>query len=131
MSMAVLAPSRPELTAHREAVTLPFPALVKGLVDIIGKKLTAYVGSVKDVRAVERWIDGSEPYRGAVERLRLAYVVARMISDSESNRVAQSWLTGVNPELGDKVPLRMIREGEPDTIAAQVLGAARAFLAGG
>jgi hypothetical protein len=37
----------------------------------------------------------------------------------------------VNPELGDRVPIRLLREGHLDTIATEVLGAARAFVAGG
>jgi hypothetical protein len=131
--MAVLAtsPPRPDLKAYRESTTLPFPRLVAALVDILGKKLVAYIASVKDVRAVERWIDGSEPYKGAVERLRLAYHVAAMLRDHEDKRVVQAWLTGVNPELNDRVPIRLLREGDIDAIGAEVLNAARAYLAGG
>src|ERR1700751_5555641 len=101
--MATVTSSRPDLHAYRDVVSLPFPKLVRGLAGMIGKKLTAYVGSVKDVRAVDRWIHGGEPYKGGESRLRLAYHVARMISDSDGNRVAQAWLTGVNPELEDRV----------------------------
>jgi hypothetical protein len=44
--------------------------------------------------------------------------------------VVQAWLTGVNPELGDRVPLRLLRESDIDTVAPEILSAARAFLAG-
>jgi hypothetical protein len=37
----------------------------------------------------------------------------------------------VNPELGDRVPLRLMRENEIDEVAPAILSAARAFLAGG
>lgn len=40
---------------------------VKQLVGIIGRKITAYVGGVRDVRAVDRWMNGSELY-GAAEQ---------------------------------------------------------------
>jgi hypothetical protein len=43
----------------------------------------------------------------------------------------QAWLTGVNPELGDRVPLRLLREGDLEVIAPEVLAAARAFISGG
>ena len=43
----------------------------------------------------------------------------------------QAWLTGVNPELGDRVPLRLLRENDIDAVAPAILSAARAFLAGG
>lgn len=131
--MAVIAtsPPRPDLRAHREASSLPFPELVRKLTAIIGKKLTAYIGSVSDVRAVDRWIGGSEPYNSVEARLRLGYHVARMLSDHEGKRVVQSWLSGLNPELDDRVPLRLLREGDIEEIGPKVLAAARAFLAGG
>jgi len=38
---------------------------------------------------------------------------------------------GANPELEDRVPLRLRRENEIDAVAPAILNAARAFLAGG
>jgi hypothetical protein len=129
--MAVLTPPRPDLLAYREATTLEFPKLVNELTKIIGKKLTAYIASVKDTRAIDRWIAGSESYKGAEERLRFAYRLAKMINDHEGPRVVQAWLTGLNPELGDRVPIRWLRDEDIETIGPEILGAARAFLAGG
>jgi hypothetical protein len=43
----------------------------------------------------------------------------------------QAWFTGLNPELNDRVPIRLLREGDLDKIGPQLLGAARAFVAGG
>jgi hypothetical protein len=130
-NMAVLTPPRPDLLAYREATTLEFPKLVTELTGILGKKLTAYIASVKDARAVERWIAGSEPYKGVEERLRLAYRLAKMISDHEGPRVVQTWFTGLNPELNDRVPVRLLREENVEDVGPEILGAARAFLAGG
>lgn len=131
--MAVIAtsPPRPDLRAHREAASLPFPELVQRLSEILGKKLTAYIGSMSDVRAVDRWIAGAGAYKSAEPRLRLAYHVALMLNEHTGKRVVQSWLTGLNPELQDRAPLRLLREGELEEIGPQVLTAARAFLAGG
>jgi hypothetical protein len=129
--MAVLTPPRPDLLAYREATTLEFSKLVTELAAILGKKLTAYIASVKDTRAIERWMTGSEPYKGVEERLRFAYRLAKMMSDQEGPRVVQSWFTGLNPELGDRVPVRLMREEDVATVGPQILGAARAFLAGG
>jgi len=42
--------------------------------------------------------------------------------------VVQVWLTGVNPELGDRVPLRLMRKNEIDAVALAILSAARAYL---
>jgi hypothetical protein len=125
------APPRPDLAAHKEALTLPFSKLVSQLADSIGRKLTAYVANVKDVRAVDRWIAGGEAYGDVEQRLRFAFQVVRTLRDYDSPRVVQAWLTGVNPELGDRVPVRLLREGDLNTVAAEVMGAARAFVAGG
>jgi hypothetical protein len=74
---------------------------------------------------------GGEIYGDAEERLRFAYQVARTLREQETPAVVQAWMTGVNPELGDRVPLRLMREGDLNVVAAEVLRAARAFLAGG
>jgi hypothetical protein len=130
-TMAVsIAQPRPDLAAHREALSLAWPELVTRLTEIIGRKLTAYIAGVKDVRALDRWINGTEPYRDVEERLRFAYQVVRTLSQHDSPKVVQAWLTGVNPELGDRVPLRVLRDGEVATIAPEILGAVRAFIAG-
>ena len=129
--MPVMAMPRPDLAAHRESLRLPFPEIVSRLAEMLGRKLTAYIGKVKDVRAVDRWMAGGEIYGDAEERLRFAYQVARTLREQETPAVVQAWMTGVNPELGDRVPLRLMREGDLNVIAAEVLRAARAFLAGG
>jgi hypothetical protein len=130
-AMAVLTPARPDLLAYREATTLEFSDLVKELTTIIGKKLTAYIASVKDTRAIDRWIAGSDPYKGPEERLRFAYRLAKMMGDHEGPRVVQAWFTGLNPELKDRVPARLLRDEDLERIGPELLGAARAFLAGG
>jgi hypothetical protein len=122
---------RPGLLAHRESLNLNFPDLVSRLAEAIGRKLTAYVAGVKDVRAVDRWIGGAQPYGDVESRLRLTFQVVRTLLDHDSPQVIQAWLMGVNPELGDRVPLRLLREGDLVVVAPEVLAAARAFIAGG
>lgn len=124
-------PPRPDLQAHREALTLQFPDLVKNLVGIIGKKLTAYIGSVADVRALDRWMSGTVPYKDTEARLRLAYHVAKMLRDHSVGSIVQAWLTGLNPELGDRAPVRLLREGDIEEDGPKILDAARSFIAGG
>jgi len=129
--MSTVPASRPDLPAHREALRLPIPEIVKQLVGVIGRKLTAYAGGVCDVRAVDRWIEGGEVYRDAEQRLKFAFQLVRMLAEKEDPTVIQSWLTGLNPELGDRVPLRLMRENDLETVAPELMGAARAFLVGG
>jgi len=119
---------KPDRFAHREALRLPASKVVEKLVEIVGRKLTAYIGGVKDVRAVDRWIAGGDIYGGAESRLRFAFQVARALNEHDSPAVVQAWLTGVNPELDDRVPLRLMRENEVDEVAPAILSAVRAFL---
>jgi hypothetical protein len=129
MATAVALP-RPDLAAHREALTLAWPEIVTRLTGLLGRKLTAYIAGIKDVRALDRWMTGSAAYGEVEARLRFAYQVARTLSEHDSPPVVQAWFTGVNPDLSDRVPLRLIREGDLNRIAPEVLGAARAFIAG-
>jgi len=54
--------------------------------------------------------------------------VARALSEHDSPAVVQAWLTGVNPELGDRVPLRLMRENEIEAVAPDILSAVRVYL---
>jgi hypothetical protein len=123
-------PPRPDLAAHREALSLALPEIVRRLTEIAGRKLTAYIARVKDVGTLDTWINGTEPCGNVEERLRFTYQVVRTLSQHGSPKIVQAWLTGVNPELGDRVPLRVLRDGVLDTVAPEILGAGRAFIAG-
>jgi hypothetical protein len=122
---------RPDLEAHRKATNAEFPEIVEGLVSLIGRKLTAYIASVKDARAINRWLENAVPQKDVQQRLRLAYHVVAMLSKCDSAPVVQAWLIGLNPELDDQVPIRLLREGDLESDGRRVLGAARAFVAGG
>jgi hypothetical protein len=50
---------------------------------------------------------------------------------AESPRIAQAWMQGLNPQLDDRSPARLLREGDVDEVGPAVIGAARAFLIGG
>ena len=118
--MGVISPARPDLAAHREATTAPFPRLVGELVAVIGKKLTAYIAGVKDVRAIDRWMDEAVPYKSAEERLRFAFRVVKTLENHEDGS-----------ELNDRVPIRLLRESDLEIVGTEILGAVRAFVAGG
>ena len=91
-----------------------------------------YLGGVKDTRVVDRWIQGgTEPYRDADRRIRLAYQIAKTLSEHDSVRVVQAWFTGLNPELQDRVPVRLLKEEDIEKVGPDLLNAMRAFLAGG
>jgi hypothetical protein len=94
--------------------------------------LVAYLGSVHETRAVRQWAeDGREPSEDVRNRLRVALQVALTLAEAESPAIAQAWFQGLNPQLDDRSPARMLREGELDEVGPAVIAAARAFLIGG
>jgi len=131
MATAVLALARPDLEAHRQAITAAFPEVVRSLVAIVGRKQTAYIASIKDARAVDRWMENAAPQKDVEQRVRLAYHVAAMLRSTDSEGVVQAWFVGLNPELDDDVPIKLLREGSLEVDGKRVLNAARAFVAGG
>jgi hypothetical protein len=63
--------------------------------------------------------------------LRVALQVALPLAESESPEIAQAWFQGLNPQLDDRSPARLLREGELEEVGPAVIAAARAFLIGG
>ena len=82
----------------RSATSLPFSKLVQELVAFVGKKL-AYIAGVKDVRALDRWIDGTAAYKSAEERLRIALRVIKTLENHDHASVVQACLTGAEPGI--------------------------------
>ena len=124
--------SRPGLAAHTLAVRSTFPEVVTALRALVGPRLVAYLGSVRETRAVHQWAEGVRAPGEAVQlRLRVALQVASMLAEAEGPRIAQAWMQGLNPQLDDRSPARLLREGDVDEVGPAVIGAARAFLIGG
>jgi hypothetical protein len=54
-----------------------------------------------------------------------------MVAASDGREFAQAWFQGLNPQLDDRSPARLLREGDLDEVGPLVVSAARAFLVGG
>ena len=114
--------------AHDASVRQPFSTVVRELCDLLGARLTAYLGSVKETRAVREWAtDHRRPPAEVKRRLRLAYHVALIVSQRNSAGVTQAWFQGMNPALNDWSPARVIREEDPDQAGPLLIAAAREF----
>ena len=124
---------RPDLAAHDYATRAPLNFVVKELTDLLGARLVAYIACVTETRAVHEWArEGRTPRDPVIpERLRLALRVAKVISGHDSPQVAQAWFQGLNPQLGDRSPARLLREGELSEVGPDIILAARAFVIGG
>lgn len=124
--------ARPDLAAHTHAMRASFAEVATELRELLGARLVAYLGSVRETRAVHQWADdGRQPSAEVQQRLRLALQVALPIAEADSKEIAQAWFQGLNPQLDDRSPARMLRDGDFDEAGPAVVGAARAFLAGG
>ena len=129
----MLTSGRPDLDAYNAALTMSTAELVSNLRDLLGAKLVAYLGKVKETRAVRQWAEGTREVANPadVDRLRVAYRAASMITQRDGKQVAQAWFQGLNPLLNDCAPARLLREGDLETVGPQVLTAARQFAAVG
>jgi hypothetical protein len=127
-----VAHARPDLVAHTRAVRASFPEVADELRELLGARLVAYLGSVQETRAVHQWVDATRtPSEETQQRLRVALQVALTIASAESARIAQAWFQGLNPQLEDRSPARLLRDGELEEVGPAVIAAARAFLVGG
>ncbi len=131
--MSLATPARPDLEAFAEATRADQPALVRGLRDLLGARLVAYLAGVKETRAVRQWADGERRIQDpeVEQRLRVAFQAARMLIQRDSVEVAQTWFQGLNPHLDDQSPARVLREHQVAEVGASVLTAARTFAAVG
>lgn len=126
-----MSPTTPGLRAYEISIRLDVAELVGQLRDLLGAQLVAYLGSVTETRAVRQWAEGTrKPPAEAIRRLRLAYQVAGLLIERDQPQVIQAWFQGMNPQLEDTAPARLIREGNPDEVGPRVLAAAREFAAG-
>ena len=124
----VTSDQRPGLQAARESVELPLAELVERLRDLLGVRLVAYVGNVKNTRPVGEWAAGQRsPGTEDEARLRLAFQAARLMRERYDTATVQSWFMGSNPALDHESPARFIRETRAVDAAREVMAAASSF----
>src|SRR2546423_15547309 len=100
--MAV-AEAKPDLAAYQQVMRMSMREVAAALVELLGGRLAAYLGGVKETRAVKQWIAGDrQPQGDSVDRLREALTVAIMLASKEHKSTIQAWLQGLNPQLGDR-----------------------------
>lgn len=125
-----IAAARIDLKAHRDAIRLDDHEIVAQLRELLGARLVAYLGEVKETRAVAQWAaDERRPPQLVMTRLRTAYQVAALLNERDAPGVVQAWFQGMNPLLDDVSPARVLREQPLETAGPAVLGAARSFAA--
>lgn len=117
--------------SYERVTRMDFANVTSALEELLGARLVAYIAGVSEARAVRQWGRGErEPRSDVGEKLRIALRAAQMIADIDGAGVAQAWFQGMNPQLDDRAPARVLREHDVSEVGSEVLGAARAFAAG-
>jgi hypothetical protein len=108
-------PANPDQAAQNIASATPPPVLAQRLIAILGPRLVAYIGGVKDSRTVEAWSRGqSDMSRAAARRVQLAYACALALSDRYDHSGITAWFTWLNDMLDDTSPAAFLSGAESD-----------------
>jgi len=134
-AVSVIAPQVDEETrasrAHRASIK-KFSAAVDSLVQLIGAQLTAYIGEVKETRAVRKWIEGDRaPHPFIQSKIGLALQAAQILQEAGEGPVIDAWFQGLNPALGDRSPAELIHDAKKvdfSRVGREILAAAREFV---
>jgi hypothetical protein len=113
--------------AHEQTIRATVPEMAAHLQEIFGRRLTAAIFGIADPKAVGRYAHGEQSPQPEIEQhLRAAYQVTVLLGQVETPQAIRAWFLGMNPQLDDMAPARVLRS-EPE----RVMQAARLFLAGG
>lgn len=123
--MGVLDPAAIE----RDTQTLAVADLARYLQATLGQRTVAYVAGLRDPKAIGQWAARrAEPKSGMVKtRLRYAYEITRLITDSYGAETATAWLLGSNTRLDDVAPAYVLRHAVEIDDLRFLVPAARAF----
>jgi protein gp37 len=115
--------------AAKQAVTTTPQEQAAFLLDAVGARITTAAVGLKDARAVRGWADGKSVKEADVEqRLQELYQVVVAISEAYSSSVAVAFLRGTNPHLGDRAPLVVLADSDPNDAGPALLKATRALI---
>jgi hypothetical protein len=118
-----------EAVAYRSSVRDTPAVMARWLLDNLGQRIATVGLGLADASLVRRYARGDGmPSEEREARLRLLYRVGRMVADAYDAATARAFLRGANPLLGDAAPLLMIADRPTETVAGEVLGAARSLL---
>jgi hypothetical protein len=126
--MNVASPDREGMrAAHRRATLTPTNEIAAELQDQLGQRIVAYAAHVRSPKLVGRWAAGAHtPGPDTEPRLRALYRTSLILGAVYRAETIRAWLTGSNPDLGDRTPLDLLHDGE----AVEVFKAADAFVEG-
>lgn len=114
--------------AHRAAMQASIQELAATLQQVLSRRVTAYLALVQDGKTITRWANGEVTAirdQETQRRLRTAYQIVKLLSETENPQTVRAWFINHNPRLNDTLPMDAIREGQ----LQDALYAAQAFVA--
>lgn len=116
----------PRVEAHARAIQRELRPALEKLVATLGKSLTASIVG-RDLKTIGRWLAGQGPRRDDEKRRvwDLLQIVELLLATNSPSTVC-AWFIGMNPELDDESPAKVL--GEDDGRGRSVMAAARAFV---
>ena len=86
--------------------------LAEWLEATIGPGLTAFATATSTTEVGRIAHGDEEPPSELEKRLRNLYAVVRLLAQRDRTGTAHEWLTAPNPELANRAPVELLREGE-------------------
>jgi hypothetical protein len=132
-SMATSQLARPNtkaFIAEKSVRAATLPVVVQELADVLGRRLTAFIGGAKSLTEVEIGIANKTITSDAQFRLRTGLELTRILLSREQKDVVQAWFIGLNPLLRDS-PVLMLAQRDPATTREPLVRASLAFLTKG
>lgn len=131
MATVAFDPVALEEAAFKASLTTDAPEQTAFLLRAVGARVTSAALGLTDARPLYRWRDGGLPKEHVVaDRLRILFRIAHEVHQAYGPRVLSAFLRSANPQLGDRSPLVVLADGNPDEVEAELLAATRAFLEG-
>ena len=115
----------PGRKAHFESIKAPVTKIAAQLLEILGARLSALVVGLSDPKAMGEYAKGARtPQPDTDAKMRVAHqVIVTLLSGNLPRETIQAWFVGMNPDLDDEPPARVILESPK-----KVLDAAKAFV---
>jgi Protein of unknown function (DUF2384) len=104
-------------TAHREAMLTPVAEITTELQELVGQRAIAYATGLRSTKPIVGWRTGSsKPHPATEDRLRSLYRAAVVLDRAFGPETVRAWMSGSNPDLGERVPLDLMHERDAQAV---------------
>jgi len=114
----------------QEAQRLAFDKQVSLIVEILGRRTTAYLLGLDDLATLTKWAHATAVAVSDLdrERVRCAFVMVRLITRLYDSVTAESWLFGTNSRFDGRAPAWILHHSDDRAMLRAVVSAAEEFI---